>query len=152
MKDEYYTFYDYMKQANLTASEEDYLEMIYRLVINSNEDIRVKEIAIALNIKAPSVTNMMRKLNHKKLIIYEPYGKVALTKQGMQIGRVLYERHKVIYNFLSIVGVKENKLDETEKMEHMISQETVDCFKDLIHFFESNPEIYQAYQKMKKRQ
>ena len=24
---EYHTFYDYMKQANLTASEEDYIEM-----------------------------------------------------------------------------------------------------------------------------
>ena len=152
VKDEYYTFYDYMKQANLTASEEDYLEMIYRLMINGGEDVRVKDLAKALNIKSPSVTSMMRKLNLKKLIVYEPYGKVALTRRGKQIGALLYNRHEVIYNFLDIIGVEENKLAETEKMEHMISQETMERFEELVYFFETHPEIYQIFQEMKKRQ
>ena len=42
---EYHTFYDYMKQANLTASEEDYIEMIYRLAQPNKIEIRVNELA-----------------------------------------------------------------------------------------------------------
>jgi len=152
MKEEYYTFYDYMKQSNLTASEEDYLEMVYRLFINAEADIRVNEIAKALNIKAPSVTNMMRKLNDKKLIVYERYGKVRLTTTGEKIAKFLYDRHKIIYNFLDIIGVEKNQLEETEKIEHMISHETVECFRQLICFFEVYPESYEKYQDMKKRQ
>ena len=73
---EYHTFYDYMKQANLTASEEDYIEMIYRLAQPNKIEIRVNELATSLNIKSSSVTKMIKKLNEKNLIIYERYGKI----------------------------------------------------------------------------
>ena len=67
---EYHTLYDYMKQANLTASEEDYIEMIYRLAQPNKIEIRVNELATSLNIKSSSVTKMIKKLNEKNLIIY----------------------------------------------------------------------------------
>ena len=59
-----------MKQANLTASEEDYIEMIYRLAQPNKIEIRVNELATSLNIKSSSVTKMIKKLNEKNLIIY----------------------------------------------------------------------------------
>ena len=37
-----------MKQANLTASEEDYIEMIYRLAQPNKIEIRVNELATSL--------------------------------------------------------------------------------------------------------
>ena len=152
MREEYYTFYDYMKQSNLTASEEDYLEMIYRLVIDLEGDTRINEIAKALNIKAPSVTRMMKKLTEKKLINYEPYGKIKLTETGEKIAEFLYYRHEVIYDFLDVIGIKDNKLKETEKMEHMLSKNTVECFKNITIFFQNNPSCYQIYKEIKKGQ
>ena len=41
---EYHTFYDYMKQANLTASEEDYIEMIYACVGLGSEQLSQEKI------------------------------------------------------------------------------------------------------------
>ena len=67
-KDDYYTFNEYMKNNNLTPSEEDYIEMIYRLSLEK-ENVKVKDIAHELNIKPPSVTKMIKKLGEKHTVI-----------------------------------------------------------------------------------
>ena len=105
---EYHTFYDYMKQANLTASEEDYIEMIYRLAQPNKIEIRVNELATSLNIKSSSVTKMIKKLNEKNLIIYERYGKIRLTNEGWKVAQYLYQRHHLIYQFLQEIGVQQD--------------------------------------------
>ena len=58
--EDYYTFNEYMKNNNLTPSEEDYIEMIYRLTME-NDKVQVKDISTKLNIKPPSVTKMIKK-------------------------------------------------------------------------------------------
>lgn len=143
--EEYHTFYDYMKQANLTASEEDYIEMIYRLALTPHTEIRVNELAIALNIKSPSVTKMIKKLSEKNLILYKRYGKIRLTDEGWKIAEFLYRRHHIIYRFLEVIGVEQDLLDETEKMEHTVSQETIHYLHKLVCFLNANPDIQKQY-------
>lgn len=149
---EYHTFYDYMKQANLTASEEDYIEMIYRLAQPNKIEIRVNELATSLNIKSSSVTKMIKKLNEKNLIIYERYGKIRLTNEGWKVAHYLYQRHHLIYQFLQEIGVQQDLLDETEKMEHTVGQETLQCLNKLIDFFIRFPQIREQFHQFKKRQ
>ena len=45
--EDYYTFNEYMKNNNLTPSEEDYIEMIYRLTME-NDKVQVKDISTSL--------------------------------------------------------------------------------------------------------
>lgn len=149
---EYHTFYDYMKQADLTASEEDYIEMIYRLSQSDKTEIRVNELATSLNIKSPSVTKMIKKLNEKNLIIYERYGKIRLTHEGWKVAQFLYRRHHLIYQFLQEIGVRKDLLDETEKMEHTVGQETLQCLQELIDFFICFPQVQEQFHQFKKRQ
>lgn len=78
MNNDFYTFSEYMKKENnsLTASMEDYLEMIYRLSIKTGF-VRLHELANALNVQPPSATKMVQKLAELNLINYEKYGVIT---------------------------------------------------------------------------
>ena len=103
--EDYYTFNEYMKNNNLTPSEEDYIEMIYRLTME-NDKVQVKDISTKLNIKPPSVTKMIKKLDNKKLLNYKKYDNIELTSLGIKVGANLLNRHNTIRKFLEIIGIK----------------------------------------------
>lgn len=142
-KNDFYTFNEYMKKEDnsLTASMEDYLEMIYRLSLKTGFT-RIHELSDALNVQPPSATKMVQKLAELKLLKYEKYGVLILKENGKAIGKQLLNRHNIIEGLLAILNVSEsNLLEETEKIEHTISPETTECFQDFVEFIKGNPEI-----------
>ncbi|WP_446897304.1 metal-dependent transcriptional regulator [Clostridium sp. LBM24168] len=142
--DQFFTFNEYMKKDEnlLTASMEDYVEMIYRLSVNTGFT-RVHELSDSLNVQPPSVTKMIQKLSKLKILKYEKYGVIMLEKKGIKIARDLINRHNTISNFLALLGVKDEMiLPETEKIEHTINKQTVKCFNNYVKFMKSNPDIY----------
>ena len=148
---EYYTFNEYMKNNSLTPSEEDYLEMIYRLSL-TQDDIKVNNISKALNIKPPSVTKMIKKLDQKNILLYEKYNSIKLTDIGIIIGKRLLYRHNIIQEFLNVIGVKECIHEETEKIEHTISIETLLRIDELINFFGKNNDILEKFRTYQKKE
>lgn len=143
-ENQFFTFNEYMKKDDnlLTASMEDYVEMIYRLSIESGFT-RVHELSEALNVQPPSVTKMIQKLSKLKILKYEKYGVIMLKDNGIKIAKSLIIRHNTIDRFLKILGVDNSKvLEETEKIEHTISKQTVKCFANYIKFINDNPDIY----------
>ena len=143
-REEYYTFNEYMKYNSLTPSEEDYIEMIYRLSL-SEDKIKLKEISTSLNIKPPSVTKMIKKLESKNLLIYRKYDYIQLTDIGEIVGKRLFDRHNVVYSFLETIGLKEYIHEETEKIEHTISIETLLRIDELINFFKENEALLKKF-------
>jgi Mn-dependent DtxR family transcriptional regulator len=147
---DFYTFSEYMKKEgnSLTASMEDYLEMIYRLSVNTGFT-RIHELSDALNVQPPSATNMVKKLGELKLLKYEKYGILILEESGKLLGKALLKRHNTIEEFLRIIGVSESDvLAETEKVEHTLSIATLRCIENYIKFMKDNPDInskYKAY-------
>lgn len=139
-KEDYYTFNEYMKNNNLTPSEEDYIEMIYRLSLE-NEIVKVKDISEELNIKPPSVTKMIKKLDEKKILNYRKYDYIELTNIGINVGEQLLKRHNIIKEFLGIIGVQEFLHEETEKIEHTININTLLKIEQFIKFVNENDEI-----------
>ena len=138
---EYFTFSEYMKNNKLTPSEEDYVEMIYRIYLK-NQNVQVKDVAVELNIKPASVTKMIKKLDEKGIIEYRKYDYIKLTKTGYKLGETLLKRHNTIYKFLEILGLKNSIHEETEKIEHTINYDTLEKINTLIDFFSSNEEVY----------
>lgn len=138
----FYTFREYMRkdQELLSASAEDYMEMIYRLSAK-NGFTRVNDLASALNVQPPSVTKMIQKLSDFNLIKYEKYGVIMLEPYGIEIGKALLERHNLIESFLKVMNLTEGVLEETEKIEHMINSDLLLGIKDLVDFFKEYPEI-----------
>lgn len=143
MKDEdFFTFREYMKREYdfLTASMEDYLEMIFRLSRDSGFT-RVHDLAESLNVQPPSATKMVQKLAELKLIKYEKYGIIVLTEEGKKTGCALLERHNIIESFLKLIGISHGVLEETEKIEHTISAETLEYLSDFINYIQEHPQI-----------
>lgn len=139
-REDYYTFNEYMKNNKLTPSEEDYIEMIYRLNLE-NDKVQVKDISKKLNIKPPSVTKMIKKLNDKNMLIYKKYDSIELTSLGESVGAKLLSRHNTIKEFLTILGIDESIHEETETIEHTINVETLMKIEELINFFRSNEDV-----------
>lgn len=148
MGHEFFTFSEYMRntQELLSPSEEDYMEMIYRLSSNTGFT-RVNILANALNVQPPSVTKMLQKLSDMKLVKYEKYGVIMLEKSGMDIGKTLIERHNLVEKFLKLLNIEEGLLEATEKMEHTLNDEILIGIEDLIAFFHDNPEIFEKFNK-----
>lgn len=154
-KDDFYTFNGYIKKDDnlLTASMEDYVEMIYRLSI-SKGFTRINDLATALNVQPPSVTKAVQKLAELNLANYERYGYITLTEEGKKIGETLLKRHNMVEEFLRIIGVSNSLLEETEKIEHSVNEETLKCLSLYVSFLKSSPEIINAfdmYRKSKER-
>lgn len=149
MGENFYTFTEYMKkdEKGLTAAMEDYLEMIYRLSSKSGYT-RINDVAQALNVQPSSVTKMIKKLGEIKVLNYEKYGVITLSDEGKLRGEALLKRHEAIRNFLRFIGVDEsNALEETEKIEHVISIETLKAMFDFQDFIESNGDFVDEYKK-----
>ena len=144
----FYTFREYMKKDDnfLTASTEDYLEMIYRLSSETGFT-RINALSQALNVQPPSATKMVQHLANLQLVKYERYGVVLLTEKGCEIGLKLLNRHIVIEAFMKIIDVDNDKaLEETEKIEHVLSDETISSVKNYVEFVKCNPDIWDRYQ------
>lgn len=132
------------KHKNLTHSMEDYLEMIYRSSMAEGYT-RINTLADSLNVQASSATKMVQKLSRIGLLRYRRYGILQLTEEGIQLGKFLYERHDTIEKFLSMIGVKENLLMNTELIEHNVTNDALNKIENLIRFFEDNPEFLNKY-------
>ena len=138
----FYTFNNYLKinSGLITASMEDYIEMIYRL---SNEIgfTRVGDLSKALNVKPASITNMIKKLDELSLVSYEKYGYIKLTDDGKNYGEYLLYRHNTIEKFLRTIGVSKNILEETEKIEHVLNKDTFQRIENFIEIIDNYPII-----------
>jgi Mn-dependent DtxR family transcriptional regulator len=137
--EDFYTFNGYIKKDEniLTASMEDYVEMIHRLSIDKGFT-RINDLANALNVQPPSATKMVKKLSELKLADYERYGVVVLTESGKNIGKTLLARHNTVERLLKLLGVSNSILEETERIEHSINEETLKCIHDFLNFVEGD--------------
>lgn len=145
---DFYTFRGYMEKdwGYITASMEDYIEMIYRLSL-SQGFTRVNELSKALNVQPPSATKMIHKLSELNLVVYEKYGVIMLTEEGKQMGGLLLERHNIIERFLKLISPKGDVLEQTEKIEHSLTPETIENLNYFLDFLNKNPDIANKYNK-----
>lgn len=143
---EFFTFREYMRNSQeiLSASAEDYMEMIFRLS-QENGFTRVNDLAAALNVQPPSVTKMIQKLADIHLLKYEKYGVIMLETGGTELGKALLNRHNLIERFLGMLNIQDGLLESTEKMEHTISHDILFGIRDLTDFFDENPEIMECF-------
>jgi Mn-dependent transcriptional regulator len=124
----------------LTPAMEDYLEMIYRHSLTESY-MRVNTLAQLLNVRPPSATSMVKKLTTLGLLNYKKYDIIFLTDKGAELGKLLLERHASIEVFLKNLGVSENVLTDTERMEHILSDETLRRFSLFNRFLAESPDF-----------
>lgn len=124
---------------------EDYLEKISTL-IRQKGYARVSDIAEQLGLQPSSVTKMVQKLAEAGYIHYERYRGMVLTPAGQELGRELEERHRMLAEFLRLLGVpEETSQHDVEGIEHHVSPSTLRCLEDLVAFFRAHPPARAAY-------
>jgi len=117
----------------LTSSLEDYLETVYFLE-TENQDVRVTDIAIAMNLSKPSVNRAINTLKNAGLINHEHYGGLSLTTDGRKIAKNVAERHVLLKHFLIDLLEIDEEVAEKEAcaMEHAVSQHTMEKLSDYL--------------------
>ena len=116
-----------------TSSEEDYLKAIYALSINKS-GASTNALANHLNMKASSITDMLKKLSDKGWVNYEKYKGASLNVDGKIIALSIVRKHRLWETFL--VNKLNFKWDEVheiaEQLEHIKSNELVDRLDDFL--------------------
>ncbi|MFW8602038.1 metal-dependent transcriptional regulator [Desulfobacterota bacterium M19] len=125
----------------LSASQEDYLEVIFHLSRNKRQ-ARAKDIAQALKVSRASVTEALRGLSKRKLINYAPYEAISLTARGQRAALDVVQRHQALKNFfIRILAVDEDLADRSAcRVEHAAPPEIIKRLTALGLFLESREE------------
>lgn len=127
----------------LSRKAEDYLEAILNITEQKGHT-RTKDIAGALDIKPPSVVEMLKRLHEMDLVEYRRYEGVRLTPEGTEVARVVKERHETIRAFLEILRVPKRIADSDACIiEHELRPETIQQLKNFVRFVKSAPDYPQ---------
>ena len=113
------------EESAVTNSLEDYLETIY-LLVQANGSARVRDVALALHVKMPSVIKAILELKRQGLALQEPYGAVELTEAGVAAASLILGRHTLLKKFLLLLKVADETAEKDAcAMEHFLSAETL---------------------------
>ena len=125
----------------LTFSEENHLKSIFHLSTDSESGVSTNSIADNLNTKASSVTEMLKKLSDKLLIVYKKYRGAQLTEKGRKTALNIIRKHRLWEVFL--VDKLNFKWDEVhdiaEQLEHIQSEKLTNELDKFLNFPTKDP-------------
>lgn len=115
---------------SLSMASEDYLESIYRLMVEQDafeSGIRSVDVAEQLEVSKASVNKAIATLKEHGMVEQTRYGRVMLTEEGMVYGKDVWSRHRMLRTFLTKgLGVDDETADEEAcLMEHDLSAYTI---------------------------
>jgi len=115
------------KGGPLTQSMENYLKAIFEIQERADR-ATTSSIAERMELAAPSVTAMVKKLAELRLVAHEPYQGVRLTRAGEMAAAEVVRHHRLIEKYLAeALGVPWDRVhEEAEKLEHVISEDLED--------------------------
>ena len=124
-----------------TFTEENYLKAILSLSLEKRSSVTTNAIAAEMNTSASSVSDMLKKLQDKKLIIYTKYKGVSLNKKGRSIAINILRKHRLWETFLV------NKLnfnwdvvhDVAEQLEHIKSEDLINKLDSFLNYPKFDP-------------
>src|SRR6266545_1024549 len=107
---------------HVTPAVQDYLKAIHSLG-GAERQVLPVDIAARLEVRAPSVHGMLKRLAEAGWIRYEPGRGAQLTPQGITEARRVIRRHRLVELFLTrVLGLDWSEVDaEAEALEHAIS-------------------------------
>ena len=113
----------------LQESGEMYLETIL-ILSETKAKVHAVDISEYMGYSKPSVSRAVGLLLDGAYIRIEQDGSIVLTDSGRQVAETIYERHRLITDYLVRIGVSESTaVDDACKIEHVISSESFDALK-----------------------
>ncbi|MGI6007956.1 MAG: metal-dependent transcriptional regulator [Ruminococcus sp.] len=110
-------------------SAENYLETIY-ILSKRKPEVRSIDIVNELHFSKPSISVAMKNLRENGFIVMDKDGFITLTDAGKKIALTIYERHVLLSEWLTQLGVDEKvALNDACRIEHVISAESFEAIK-----------------------
>lgn len=110
----------------VSATKEDYVRAIY-LLQESGEEPGIVQIADRLKLSKSTVSERIKELTNDGLTLSKPYSTISLTKAGVELGKKMTYKHRLIEVFLhqTLKLPKERIHAEAERLEHAFSDEAI---------------------------
>lgn len=129
---------------NLTATQEDYIEAIYRRQKErGGQGLRVTDLAQELGCRLPTVTRTIASLVEKGYLSHESRGLVHLTTKGDLMAQELAHRHDDLEAFLELMlGLPHDAAElDACRLEHSLSRLTAERLHALMNYVETLPSV-----------
>ena len=119
---------------------ENYLRALYSLS-QKNEEVSLTDLSKELGVSAPTVNNMVKKLQKKGWVNYKKYKPIKLTKAGRLVAASVIRKHRLTEMFLvKIMGFGwEEVHDIAEQIEHIKSDSYFERMDELLGFPNTDP-------------
>src|SRR5690554_1267207 len=126
---------------HLTQSEENYIKSIYYLQTVLGKPVGTNDLANRMDTKASSVTDMVRRLSEKSLIIYEKYKGCELTASGEKAALKTIRKHRLWETFLvdKLNFGWEEVHEIAEQLEHIQSVKLTNRLDEFLDFPKFDP-------------
>ena len=114
----------------IQESAENYLEAIL-VLMQKNGQVRSIDVAHYTGFSKPSISRAVGLLRDNGYVSIDQNGLLNLTEAGLKIAETIYERHTVLTDLLTKLGVSpETAAEDACRIEHVISAETFDKLKE----------------------
>ena len=132
-------------EKTVSSRVEDYLEVISELV-DMKGYAATLDISRYMNVSAPSVTKMLKKLDTEGYLEYEKYYGINLTEKGQKIADMIKQKHGILLEFFGILGIgKEIANQDAEGIEHHLNPKTIRQIRKFVTFFKANPKVLNSF-------
>lgn len=120
-----------------SASVEDYIKAIYKAHTETGA-VTTQDVAARVQVSAPAVSKMLRRLVELRLIEHSPYQGVRLTAAGEKMALEIIRHHRLLERYLvEALGYEWDEVHaEAERLEHHISE----AFEDRIDVLLGHPD------------
>ena len=117
---------------HLQESGEMYLETIL-ILTEQSAGVRSIDVCEHMGFSKPSVSRAIGLLKSGGYVSVDADGFISLTELGAEVAHKMYDRHKMIRDFLVSLGVSEEiASSDACKIEHHISDESFDAIKEFM--------------------
>ena len=114
----------------IQESAENYLEAIL-VLMQKNGQVRSIDVAHYTGFSKPSISRAVGLLRDNGYVSIDQNGLLSLTEAGLHIAETIYERHTVLTDLLTKLGVSpETAAEDACRIEHVISAETFEKLKE----------------------
>lgn len=116
------------READRTATAEDYVELIADLLREEGE-ARAVDLARRMGVSQATVTATIGRLQRDGLVETKPYRGLFLTEEGERLAKAAKARHNLVVRFLLALGLDHETAEaDAEGLEHHVSEKAVKAF------------------------
>jgi DtxR family Mn-dependent transcriptional regulator len=124
-----------------SQTEQNYLKALFNLSVFFTDGIPTNAIAETMKTKPSSVTDMIKRLSDKNLVLYTRYQGVKLSKSGKKEALSIIRKHRLWETFLvKKLGFKWDEVhDIAEQLEHIESEKLIQKIDSFLGYPKTDP-------------